>query len=168
MKSFPKRKSEATLYTPAKEALLKLLSSADCYLEITAERRLGEKIKRVLADYDLFANVVERFIPDITGYFSDQAQHRAIVVGEVKAGSPRLKDIFQTKEYAEIFGAEYAFLISPEEVSEEIKRILTKKPQILSHSAGYLQVRIGLLDADKKMITTWFPDPPKIRSATLL
>ncbi|SRR6266480_2874272 len=160
MKSSRKRKSEAQFYRPAREALLELFKPKDCYLEITADRRLGEKIKRVLTDYDLFANQVERFIPDITGYVIRSEHDKPIIVAEVKAGPPSLRDIFQTKQYAEIFGAKYAFLLSPEDIHEEIARIVKMKSMILSHSAGYERVFVGRLDVEGTSIVQWYMGAP--------
>ena len=162
MKSSHKRKSEAQFYKPAREALLDLFKPKDCYLEITADRRLPEKVKKVLTDYDLFANVVERFIPDITGYVLRSEHEKCVIVAEVKAGPTTLRDIFQTKQYAEIFGAKYAFLVSPEHMPEEISRILRMKGTLLSHSAGYERVFIGRLDLNKNSIVQWQTDPPDL------
>ena len=162
MKSSHKRKSEAQFYKPAREALLDLFKTKDCYLEITANRRLAEGIKKVLTDYDLFANVVERFIPDITGYVLRSEHEKCVIVAEVKAGPTSLRDIFQTKQYAEIFGAKYAFLLSPEQMPEEISRIVKMKSTILCHSAGYERVFVGRLDISKNSIVQWHTDPPDL------
>ncbi|SRR5712692_3789988 len=178
MKSSQKRKirreSEAQFYEPTKLALARLFKGKPCYLEITAtHRQIGEIIKRVLTDYDLFANVVERFIPDITGYILNPDKSKAVIVVEVKPGPPRLKDVFQAKEYAEIFGAKYALLISPRMVHEEVRRILRMKGEIVRHTAGRGRVMIGRLrEANKEelvksekagwVIDGWFPSKPMI------
>lgn len=161
-----RRENEAQFYEPTKEALTKLFKRKKyCHLEITADRQLSETIKQVLSDYNLFANIVERFIPDITGYVEEDESKHLIVV-EVKPGPPRLKDIFQTKEYAEIFGAKHAFLVSPKLPQEEIRRILSMKGEILSHSVGTGRVSIGHLNrgiqASEWQIETWYPDTPSI------
>ncbi len=178
MKSSQKRKirreSEAQLYEPAKQAIARLFKAKPCYLEISAtDRQIGENIKRVLTDYNLFASVVERFIPDITGYILDANQSKSLIVAEVKPSPPRMKDIFQTKEYAEIFGATHAFLISPHMVQEEVRRILKMKGELLTHTGGYGRVLIGRLREVEKdetvkgekggwIIDGWFPDQPVI------
>src|SRR5438445_4597468 len=107
-----RRHSECQFYEATKVGLSNFLSEKRYHLEITADRHLSEDIKRILTDYNLFANVVERFIPDLTGYVG-KGRDKSLVVVEVKLGPPRIKDIFQTKEYAEIFGAKHAFLVSP-------------------------------------------------------
>jgi hypothetical protein len=169
-----RRESEAQLYEPAKQAIAHLFREKSCYLEISAtDRQMGENVKRVLADYDLFASVVERFIPDITGYILEANQSKSLIVVEVKPSPPRMKDIFQTKEYAEIFGAKYAFLISPHMVQEEVRRILKMKGELLTHTGGHGRVLIGWLrEAEKEemvkgkkagwIIDGWFPDKPMI------
>ncbi len=178
MKSSQKRKirreSEAQLYEPAKQAIARLFKAKPCYLEISAtDRQVSENIKRVLTDYNLFASVVERFIPDITGYILDTDQSKSLIVVEVKPGPPRLKDIFQTKAYAEIFGAKYAFLISPQMVQEEVNRILKMKHELLTHTGGYGRILIGWLREAEEgemvkgekggwVIDGWFPDKPVI------
>lgn len=108
----------------------------------------------------MFANQVERFIPDITGYVIRSEHDKPVVVVEVKAGPPTLRDIFQTKQYAEIFGAKYAFLMSPEDVQEEISRIAKMKSMILSHSAGSERVFVGRLDVERTSIVQWYTDAP--------
>lgn len=180
-----RRQSESQFYEPTKEALGHFLSAKDYHLEITADRQLSEDIKQVLTDYNLFANVVERFIPDLTGYIEEYktesltvVKAKSLIVVEVKPGPPRLKDIFQTKEYAEIFGAKHAFLISPHPPQEEIKRILARKEEILSHSRNSGTVLIGhlveskltLAEARSKdpkalpgwLIESWYPEKPVI------
>src|SRR2546427_8678530 len=180
-----RRQSESQFYEPTKEALNHFLTAKDCPSEVTAARPPSEDIKQVLTDYNLFANIVERFIPDLTGYIEEGrtesltvVKTKSLIVVEVKPGPPRLKDIFQTKEYAEIFGAKHAFLISPHPPQEEIKRILGKKSEILSHTANSGRVFIGHLSehhqtmeeflqrkpdtGPKWLIESWYPQTPTI------
>jgi hypothetical protein len=181
LKKKSKRQSESQFYEPTKAALGHVFGKKRYSLEITADRQLSGDVKQVLTDYNLFANVVERFIPDLTGYIEEDKTEslsvvkiKSLVVVEVKPSPPRLKDIFQTKEYAEIFGAKHAFLISPQPLPEEIKRILVKKSEILSHSKNSGMVLIGhlvestFLSLTAKTMThawsidSWFPGEPVI------
>ncbi|SRR6266550_743484 len=174
-KSKSKRQSESQFYEPTKAALGHVLGKKKPFsLEITADRELSGNIKEVLTDYNLFANAVERFIPDLTGIVFEGTT-KSLVVVEVKPGPLKLKDIFQTKAYAEVFGAKHAFLIGPQPLPEEIKRILGKKTEILSHSKNSGRVLIGHLAAPSPLnpllkmalgegwsIDSWFPDDPVI------
>jgi len=86
---------------------------------------------------------VERLSPDLFGKliyaaYPGAAPSRSVprfvfapAIAEVKLGNIKLRDIYQTKEYAEVFNARYAFLISTEMVAEEIRRFLRSRQSIL-------------------------------------
>lgn len=63
-----------------------------------------------------------------------------------------MKDIYQTKRYAEILNASYGFLISPKKLSLERRRFLIeRKGQITTFSTDK-QVLIGIYDEATKSI----------------
>jgi len=43
-----------------------------------------------------------------------------------------IKDVFQAKDYAQIFNAKYAILVSPKAISEERRRLILKRREIIS------------------------------------
>ena len=153
-----KRRSEAALYEPVLASLSEIFKPhGEFYLEPTARTKLSDNLKSVLSDQILFVHLVERFIPDLMGYIKRQGLQEIIVV-EVKAGNLRLKDIFQVREYAEIFDATYAILVSPRPLSEEIRRILNQRP-IHAYRSGYGSICVGCFDSSTNTITDWYPRP---------
>ena len=62
-----------------------------------------------------------------------------IVIIEVKKDF-KLKDVYQTKLYAEALGAKYAFLVFIEKMKEELRRFLFQKPEILAFASGYKSI----------------------------
>lgn len=163
--SHQKRKSEASLYEPVKKALHDALQPiGKCYLEISARSFISNNLKAVLTDSNLFLNLFERYIPDIMGYVEEEHAKPVIVV-EVKPSEIKIRDIFQVKQYAQVFDAKYALLISPEPLPEEIKRILKAKNQLLYHQT-YRQIFIGLFNEQTGKIdeNSWYPE--KLRKLT--
>jgi len=138
--------TEEELYDLVSEVLeLKFRALGDVHLEITATGRFSEKMKDELEDYSLFILNIERMSPDLTGFISDEekfGKSKPIIVVEVKKRST-LKDIYQTKRYAEILKATYALLISPEKLSPERRKFLIKRREEITRFHPNLQVLIG-------------------------
>jgi len=156
-----KRKSEASLYKPIEKALHHAFEPiGKCYLEISARNSFSERLKTVLTDFDLFINLFERYSPDIMGYVDESEYSKPLIVVEVKPSKIKIKDIFQTKQYAQVFDAKYALLISPEPLSEEIKRILKEKHEIILHHQ-YNKIFIGKFNEATNEFTDWYPEPLK-------
>ena len=61
---------------------------------------------------------VEGFYPDITGFVKTNASSIDIITVEVKPSNPKIRDIFQAKNYAQIFDAKYVLLISTKSIYE--------------------------------------------------
>jgi hypothetical protein len=92
-------KKEATLYKPILNALKRAFSClGECHLEITAEKKFSNKLKKAFDDVALYMIRVESFYPDITGFVKTKYSTDIITV-EVKSGAPLIKYIFQTKDY---------------------------------------------------------------------
>ena len=123
---------EEDLYKPVKEAFEK--KHPKISLEITA-KKIPDNIKSILDDEALAIINKEGSFPDLMGW-ADDIYSKKIVIVEIKINQPTLTDIYQVKRYAEVFSARYTFLVSTKKISEEHKRFLNKKPQILSFSAG--------------------------------
>lgn len=139
-------RSEEALYQLIIYALEEHFSQlGECYLENTS-RKFSEKLKNQLHDYPLFILSVEKMSPDVTGYVTpkgmDTKKSKRIIVAEIKM-KPTLKDIYQTKRYAEILDASYAFLISPNKLSPERRRFLMKRKEQITEFYPRKQVLIG-------------------------
>jgi len=159
---------EDSYYGPIKKILEKEFGKlGKCYFEITAKGKISNEIKSLLDDLALYIINVERFSPDIMGCvikgFMDKpineilSNKKELVVVEVKP-KIKIKDIYQAKQYGEIFNAKYTLLIYIEPMPEEIRRFLRKRAVILSHSAGYQRVAIVQFDKETGKIKndSWF------------
>jgi len=91
---------------------------------------------------------VEGFYPDITGFIKKEHSTDIIVV-EVKTNKPTIRNIFQAKNYAQIFNAEYALLVSTKTISEPKRRLILKRSEIISRYP-YKQVVLTRFDKDTK------------------
>ena len=102
-------KKEQALYEPILKALKSIFScSGECYLEVTGKpRKFSDKLQEIFDDVTLYLINIEGFFPDITGFVKQHGSIKIITV-EVKPDKPMIKDIFQAKNYAQIFNAGYA------------------------------------------------------------
>ena len=94
---------------------------------------------------------MEKIYPDLVGYVKENGILN-LIISEVKDKKLKLRDIYQSKMYGELFHAKYTFLISSKPLSEEIRRFLKMNPAILSHSAGYQHITIAQFDKDKNQL----------------
>ena len=138
-------KNEERLYEPIAHALTERFSQlGDCHLENTS-KKFSEQMKGQLDDYPLLILSVEKMSPDLTGYLTRKLPYtgaKQIIVVEIKI-KPTLKDIYQTKRYAEILNASYALLISPNRLSPERRRFLIKRKEEITRFYPDKQVIIG-------------------------
>ena len=148
--------AEEELYDLVSEALeLKFRTLGDVHLENTSNGRFSDGLKEQLDDYSLFILNVERMSPDLTGYLVKKERHREdkyFIVVEIKGGRPTLKDIYQTKRYAEILQATYALLISPKKLSAERRKFLMKRKGEITQFHRNRHVLIGRLYTYKRSI----------------
>jgi len=163
---------EKPLYEPIRTALERVFSClGECYLEITAEG-FSDRLKRVFDDVALYMIRVESFYPDISGYVRGEHSTDIIIV-EVKPKDPTVKDIFQAKDYAEVFNAKYAILTSPRTISEDRRRLIMKRKEIISRypkdPVVLAQFRHAEEDfeIDKELYAGSLPEPFKSNSATI-
>ena len=157
---------EGELYEPVRYYLQKQFAQfGECEFEITA-RKIPEKVKKWLDDPALF--IREKIFPDMMGYFIPNRSkippngfHRGLIITEVKIEQPRIRDIIQTKVYAEAFGASFAYLISSEDMIEEIRRFLRQRRSILSYYAHEYprNLYIGWF-RHKALRCVWHPENP--------
>jgi hypothetical protein len=155
---------ESDLYEPVKQALEKLLAaSTDIHVEITANG-ISKVSQRRLDDAAFLFLKSEKTQPDIMGYLLEEVSpfglelakrgHRATVIAEIKNDEIRIPDIYQAKRYAEVFDADYAFLISSEDVSEDVKRFVRNRPNVLKyqHTDGPREIIYGHYESKSKQI----------------
>ena len=147
--------TEERLYNPIINVLVDKFSQVgECYFENTSQR-FSEKLKEQLDDYSLFILNVERMSPDLTGYLIKKetyGESKHIIVVEIKGDKPTLKDIYQTKRYAEILDASYALLISPKKLSMERRKFLIRKKGQITQFYPNKEVLIGQFDESTKSI----------------
>lgn len=185
MKKVGRKKNEEWFYKPLRKLLEARFKSAfgNCYLEITHKGKLSEKIKSAIPSK---ANIIFSFLrgktrPDLTGFVEVQSEIKVgntiyksdkkwcdFIIIEVKPPKIDLKDIYQAKRYADLFQAEYGFLMTMNPIPEEIKR-LASVTSILSIKQGNLRIaqfnayRKGI-DSDESVCDiledSWFPDNP--------
>ena len=166
---------EKDLYEPIKAYLINMLkkNSSNHHLEITAQGNYGETIKH-LVRHDIVFSFLKTASPDMIGFIlkegidntiSRSSDVESFITVEVKPDKLKLQDIFQTKMYGDLFYAKYAFLISPEIIGEEIRR-LHNKLYILNRFRDW-KVYVGqaiLERSDKSTIKVqdivWFPETP--------
>lgn len=160
------------MYEAVKEWLIAYFNTrrkvgCSCHLESTTPNKpFSNHVRCLFSDELLFLLKIEGFYPDLIGYVevSGESRHRIMTV-EVKGEKAKLKDIFQAKEYGEIFQADYALLISSQPLPIEIKKILEKRPDLLSYSAGYRTLKVAELELDQKksiLAMNWVTPPPSV------
>lgn len=144
-------KNETELYEPIKIIMQDKFSNlGECYFEITS-KKISNAIKSKLDDDALFFMNAERIYPDLTGYVIEgRISH--FIVAEVKHDKIKLRDIYQTKMYGELFHSKYTYLISSKPLPEEIRRFLRKNPALISYFAGYQKMTIAQFDIEKSTL----------------
>lgn len=154
MRSKPAKQPEKRLYEPIREALKRKFSTTYLpYFEISAEGKISDVVKETLDDVCLHIIDFESVKPDIIGFLVPRTggvfdtmneltgrirgnpTSEKIVV-EVKDERLLISHLIQTKMYAEVFGASYAFLITTRPIPEQIKRFDKMKPELLSYGKG--------------------------------
>ena len=160
-----KAAKEKQLYKVIKEKLEEILKAKfyEVYLEITADTGFSNKLKsKIPKGREIIFNFLKKARPDITGFIKENlfSLFSYFIVVEIKSSSIELDDIYQTKKYAQLFGAKYALLISTDEIPEEIKRLdKTINPDFLSGAYGYRIVLVHF-DINKKEFVEWYEKNP--------
>lgn len=153
---------EQDLYDPIKTKLHSLMATEfpEFHLEITANRRFGNELKsRIPQHQDIIFHFLREAAPDITGFVQQQYSVDFVVV-EIKKEAIKLDDIYQTRKYAELFGAKYALLVSTQDIPEELRRLwrvnyfLLALPAYKTLTLVQYDTRTGFVD--------WFPTNPFI------
>ncbi len=154
------RMAESELYKPVRDRLEQLFAGAGVpvYLEVAAVTGASETIMQAIpfGREIVFSYVSRR--PDILGYTIDS---KRFIIVEVKEGSPGLDEIYQAKQYKEVFGARYRFLVTSGPIPEKIKR-LCKVADPLLHSSDDFQSFLALAQFDPASsdFIQWFEENP--------
>lgn len=131
----------------------------ETHFEITANKRFSNKLKSKISDYrHIIFSFLKEVAPDITGFISKVNLSDFIVV-EVKNEEMKLDHVYQTRKYAELFDAKFAFLISTEEIPEEMKRLSKVVYSLLSLPA-YRRLTLIHLDEVSDSFRDWYPENP--------
>ena len=143
---------ESEIYERVRTALLdRFEPKGECYLWVTANK-IPEEVKEFLDTDALMILSAQKRRPDLTGYIIVEKPHpsisKRVIVVEVKDSSPSLEDIYQTKKYADLFSAEYAFLISTERLTTIRWRFLQGHPHMLKFGVAYWNIAVMYLQED--------------------
>ena len=154
-------KKEKDYYPRLKSLFDELLKPrfAEFHVEITASKTFSSKLKSEIPDN---RNLIFRFLrdarPDITGFIKEQYSKVFFIV-EFKKGTLRLDDVYQARKYAELFDAKYAFLVTTEEIPEEMMR-LSKIVFALFSLPAYGKLTLVRFDDQQEQFVDWFGNNP--------
>ncbi len=128
------------------------------HLEITARGQFSDILKAQVPDNReiVFAFLESRkAFPDITGFLIGGLSGTRFITVEIKRTRIELDDVYQAKKYADLFGAEFGFLISDVRLPDELKRLhrVAKIFQPVYH--GYYNSQENSIEKD-----SWFPENP--------
>lgn len=152
---------ESDLYEPVLNALKVEYFPDSCHMEITANGKLSKILKKELDDAAFFFLESQGHYPDISGFMDTEessiglgilAKHvRNRITAEVKNEEIKVDHIYQTKRYAEIFDAKYAFLVSTDSIPEDIRRFVRQRPSVITYiKSGNETRRLIFLTFDEK------------------
>jgi hypothetical protein len=150
---------ESDLYLPIKKEIENILLEDDCKeinLEITANNRFSTSLKNSFGE--VLKLLDKSFSPDLSGYYKKNKLKKIVI--EVKKDKITIQNIYQTIAYQELINADFALLISPEEIPTRIKTFLNHKPTILQNNKR----KVFILKIDKKELKLkdnfWYPFKP--------
>lgn len=153
-------KDEKSYYEPIKKEFENLFSSkGEIYLEITANKTFSNKLKKEIPDHkNLIFYFLKQVAPDITGFIKRTYGTEFIVI-DVKDDVIKIDHIYQVRKYVELFDARFAFLISTQEIPEEIKKLSKIVFSLLSLPA-YKKLVLVQFDKDQNKFVDWFEENP--------
>ena len=123
------KERERALYEPVRLLLIDKFRSmdGDVYLEDTSEGEFSPKLREALEFMMLHVLRVEKMKPDLTGYHQKTQTWIDRIVVEIKARKLQIKDIYQTKMYADVMNAVYCILVSSESLTRETREFINKR-----------------------------------------
>jgi hypothetical protein len=129
------------------------------YFEITATRTFSNTLKSKIPDSrHIIFYFLKDVAPDITGFITKNSSTHFVVI-EIKNEEIKLDYIYQARKYAELFDTKFAFLVSTEELPEEIKR-LQKIVYSLLNVGSYREFVLVHYDGDTGSFRDWYPENP--------
>jgi len=155
------RSKEAQYYGLIKQKFCELFETKGLktHLEITASKTFSNTLKRKISDYrHIIFYFLKDVAPDITGFVWKDTSHDFVVI-EIKNEEIKLDYIYQARKYAELFDSKFAFLVSTEEIPEEIKRLQKIVFSLLSLPA-YRTMTLVQFDERSNSFTDWYPENP--------
>lgn len=156
-------KNESDYYPIIKTKIDDILKNnfANWYLEITAKRTFSNKLKSEISPQgrDIIFHFLREAAPDITGFIKNEYSSD-FLIAEIKTDEIKLDYIYQTRKYAELFGAKYSLLISLEEIPEEMKRLSRSVYILLTGGTGYEKLTLVHFDPIKEEFSEWFEKNP--------
>lgn len=153
-------KNEKSYYEPIKKEFENLFGSkGETYLEITANKTFSNKLKKEIPDHkNLIFYFLKQVAPDITGFIKRTYGTEFIVI-DVKDEIIKIDHIYQVRKYAELFDARFAFLVSTQEIPEEIKKLSKIVYSLLSLPACKKLIFVQFDKSQNKLIG-WFEENP--------
>ena len=128
----------------------------DVYLEITATS-ISQKIKTQIHSHRAIVfSFLKEAKPDISGFFQHGSWKENIII-EVKDEPWKLEHIYQARRYAELFDARFGFLVSTQDIPEEIKHLSRVTIDLLSLPV-YKKLVLCKYNADTKRIIDWYEE----------
>lgn len=152
--------SEKDYYEAIKKEFEDLFSAkGETYLEITANKTFSNKLKKEIPDYrHIIFYFLKEVAPDISGFIKSNYGTKFIII-EVKDEVLKLDHIYQTRKYSELFDTRFAFLVSTQEIPEEIKRLSKVIYPLLSLPA-YSRLILVQFNIDTNQFVDWFEENP--------
>ena len=154
--------AEADYYEPIRKCLELLFRAAGktVYAEIGANAGFSERAKRAIPPGRDIVFSFLRQRPDLLILLEDQYSPSLVTV-EIKEKIQKLDDIYQAKQYKEVFDAKHGLLITISPIQEELKRLCRITPNILRSAADYQQFFvIGEFDKTSANMVDWFAENP--------
>lgn len=154
LKKVKQHRKEERLYEPIKNALKRDFEQlGECYLENTSKGIFSEELKRTLDRSALHMLRVEKFSPDLTGFLKRKGSvSKEIIVVEIKPDKIKIKNVAQTRLYADVLNAHRALIISPKGIEVERKLFLKERPGII-RSYAYEPILIVKFDEETNEFT---------------
>lgn len=150
-----------------KKLMVEPIDFRNPHLEITANGKFSETLKREFDDRTLSILSTERLCPDIMGFVQKESSSpKELITVEVKAPPIRIVDVSKAKLYQDIFNATFSLVVSPKGIPEEKLRLVLDKDAIRGKViiAKFVQygnnLGTGVFQIHPKL--TNVPDPFKI------
>ncbi|MBI3842487.1 MAG: hypothetical protein HY295_05025 [Thaumarchaeota archaeon] len=152
---------EKDYYEPVKEAFERLFKEkGQVHLEITADKPFSNKLKSEITHRDIIFYFLKEARPDITGFIKMGTYSTRFIIVEIKDEAIKLDHIYQTRKYAELVGAEFVFLVSAEEIPDEIKKLAHVAFALLSLPYSYKKLILCQFDKNSNQIIDWYEENP--------